>query len=169
MTATPEIQARLAIRSVMAGPVNGTSHEDGVGPSQIHRRLKAEFDDVLRTSMQNRLKNLREEVEALCNSLEAAPNGDDEPSPASSASRASAPDTKALCETVAKALRRAKRCSKKPITSYGPSDRQVACLEKQTDFPPKGIKPRCSQNGRLPFGFLFVFLCFLSAPQPLPG
>ncbi|CAJ1384418.1 unnamed protein product [Effrenium voratum] len=113
----------------MAGPVNGTSHEDGVGPSQIHRRLKAEFDDVLRTSMQNRLKNLREEVEALCNSLEAAPNGDDEPSPASSASRASAPDTKALCETVAKALRRAKRCSKKPITSYGPSDRQVGKAE----------------------------------------
>ena len=35
--------------------------DDG-GSSLFHRRLKAEFDDVLRCSMQTRLTNLREEA-----------------------------------------------------------------------------------------------------------
>ena len=42
------------------------------------------------------------QVEALCN-LQPEANG------------AAAPDTKALCQTVAKALRRAQRCQKQPL------------------------------------------------------
>jgi len=102
-----------------------------MGPSQLHRRLKAEFDDVLRSSMQNRLKHLREEVEALCNSLhqvEAISNGvehhgTDAAAPATEV--AEGPDTKALCHGVARALRRAKRCVEAPFKSYGPSDKQI--------------------------------------------
>lgn len=44
--------------------------------TEFHRQ--ADFDEVLRNSMQRRLKNLRDEVEALCNTLhqaEAIPNG----------------------------------------------------------------------------------------------
>jgi len=107
--------------------------EDGaLGPSQLHRRLKAEFDDVLRSSMQNRLKHLREEVEALCNSLqvEAIPNGVEHHAavavaPAGDTEAIEGPDTKALCHGVARALRRAKRCVEAPIKSYGPSDKQI--------------------------------------------
>lgn len=100
------------------------------GPSQLHQRLKAEFDDVLRSSMQSRLKNLRDEVEALCNSLhqvEAIPNGVSHTAEVVEAVPVApeGPDTKALCQGVAKALRRAKRCTEAPIKSYGPSDKQI--------------------------------------------
>lgn len=104
-----------------------------MGPSQLHRRLKAEFDDVLRSSMQNRLKHLRDEVEALCNSLhqvEAISNGVEHhgtnaAAAAPATEEAEGPDTKALCHGVARALRRAKRCVEAPFKSYGPSDKQI--------------------------------------------
>ena len=41
------------------------------GSSLFHRRLKAEFDDVLRCSMQTRLTTLREEVPFVSHGLHA--------------------------------------------------------------------------------------------------
>lgn len=50
-------------------------------------------------------------MEALCNlQLESISNGAAPPGP----------DTKALCQTVAKALRRAQRCQKQPLQPLGP-------------------------------------------------
>ena len=100
----------------MNGTVQHAMMDDGnEHGSSLHSRLKTEFDEVMSTSMQRRLSRLREEVDVLFSTLQTGttPNGCGSHKQAASASSASAtagPDTKPLCETVAKAMRRANKC-----------------------------------------------------------
>ena len=105
-----------ASASNVNGAVQRSTMDDSGHGSSLQSRLKTEFDEVMQSSMQRRLSRLREEVDALCSTLQpcgTTPNGCDSHRRVANVSKVSAtasPDTKSLCETVAKALRRANRC-----------------------------------------------------------
>ncbi|CAE7534595.1 FRQ1 [Symbiodinium sp. CCMP2592] len=120
-----------ASASNVNGTVQRSTMDDSGHGSSLQSRLKTEFDEVMQSSMQRRLSRLREEVDALCSTLQprgTTPNGCDSHRQVANMSKASAtasPDTKSLCETVAKALRRANRCALEQTKQYGPSEQQV--------------------------------------------
>jgi len=160
-----QLEAALALRSLWApakaesqghgGPLNGTngegSNEDVGHSSRLHRDLRAEVDDVLKSGLLRRMARLEKQVKLLWQDDgligAEAENGAHEEEATSAPAAAQRPcnETAAqteggvqdltaaqhLAETVAKALRRANRCAEPLKKVYGPTDQQ----EKLPDPP----------------------------------
>jgi len=66
-----EVQARLALRALWPPVSRATGGGDDIGPPKEHmstlqQQLRAEMEDVLRASLQRRLKRIEQKVRILC-------------------------------------------------------------------------------------------------------
>jgi len=139
------IQARLALRALWSPwKENGknTESDNEVGQvSTFHRALHQEVDEVLRAGFKRRLERLQGQVKLLCdtNGLKTT-----ESSSKKAADNSKQPNTSAdidvdegpLCESAARALRRATRCTQPPPKVYGPTETQYAKTEPEEKEEP---------------------------------
>eukprot|EP00930_Biecheleria_cincta_P104960 TRINITY_DN9744_c0_g1_i1.p1 TRINITY_DN9744_c0_g1~~TRINITY_DN9744_c0_g1_i1.p1 ORF type:complete len:384 (-),score=82.11 TRINITY_DN9744_c0_g1_i1:51-1202(-) len=139
------VQARLALRALWS-PLkdNGKNTESAneVGKaSTFHRALHVEVDEILRTGFKRRLERLQGQVKLLCdaNGLKTTENSSRKDVDTSEAPNMSADveiDEGPLCESAAKALRRAIRCTQPPPKVYGPTATQDAKTEPEEKEEP---------------------------------
>jgi len=139
------LQARLALRALWS-PLkeNGknvyATSEVGQA-STFQRKLHVETDEVLRTGFKRRLERLQARVKLLCdaNGLKATESSSREATENSEPPNKSGDvqiDEGALCESAARALRRATRCVQPPPKVYGPTETQVAKTEPEEKEEP---------------------------------
>jgi len=135
-----ELQARVALRAVwspakqeLAGAhttngTNGASQDEAASSSLMHRRFRSEVEDTLRGGLLRRLARLERQVKVLCDSNGSRGVDDSQvvdEAVSTEPADADECDERALCESVAKALRRANRCATEPAKNYGPTEAQV--------------------------------------------
>jgi len=153
-----ELHARLVLRAMWPtegknGQAEAEDEGEAPGVSLLHRRLRAELNEVLEGSFKRRLARIEQKVAILCEGGQA----DSKPAPVfAPPTRAAAGKprpsveaevqteeeepvcTKQLAEAMKVALRRAATAAMTPSKVFGPTSRQVALpdpKEEKEDLP----------------------------------
>mmetsp|Transcript_110499 Transcript_110499/g.293538 ORF Transcript_110499/g.293538 Transcript_110499/m.293538 type:complete len:189 (-) Transcript_110499:7-573(-) len=153
-----EVQARLAFRAIWPqeikeGEADGDYEDVAPGPSLLHRRMRAELNEVLESSFKRRLKRIEQKVAILCEGGRVTANQPsasfappsrvaDRVRPSTSAEvqteEEESVSTQKLSDAFKGAMRRAALATLKPSKVFGPTKRQVALpdpKEEKEDLP----------------------------------